>query len=161
MLESHGLSNKVLACTMDNASSNDTQMAALGNMSNLIDLDHRIRCFNHTIQLSAKALLQPFNTPTTEDRFEDEDDVDNNDDELDVQATGNVQDDDGLEEDDDDDDDDDSHGLDNGGDSDDPLASMDKAEKEALLADTQDVRSTLSKVCIHRLLTFHVLTSLI
>ena len=30
-------------------------------MDNAFDKEHRIRCFNHTIQLSAKTLLRPFN----------------------------------------------------------------------------------------------------
>jgi hypothetical protein len=46
----------------DNALSNATQVAALAGMLNSFELDARVRCFNHMLQLSAKALLRPFNT---------------------------------------------------------------------------------------------------
>jgi len=48
--------------TGDNATSNDKQTAELEKKDNSFDLANHIRCFNHTIQLSAKALVKPFTT---------------------------------------------------------------------------------------------------
>jgi hypothetical protein len=45
----------------DNASSNDTQSRSLARRNNSYEEDNHIRCFNHTVQLSAKTLLAPFN----------------------------------------------------------------------------------------------------
>ena len=45
----------------DNATSNDTQGESLAEMPNSFALENRIWCFNHTLQLSAKTLLRPFN----------------------------------------------------------------------------------------------------
>ena len=47
--------------TADNASSNNVQAAALYELENSFDEANHIRCFNHTIQLSGKALIKPFN----------------------------------------------------------------------------------------------------
>ena len=84
----------------DNATSNDTQGEPLTDMPNLFSLKNHICCFNHTLQLSAKTLLHPFNVglgKTTDNG--DNNDVDNL---LDV-------DDNGLDEDDKDDKDDDDN----------------------------------------------------
>jgi hypothetical protein len=48
--------------TADNASSNNVQAAALYTLENSFEESNHIRCFNYTIQLSGKALIQPFNT---------------------------------------------------------------------------------------------------
>lgn len=45
----------------DNASSNDTQSVSLAHRNNSYEEDNHVRCFNHTVQLSAKTLLAPFN----------------------------------------------------------------------------------------------------
>jgi hypothetical protein len=50
------------AFTGDNATSNDKQTAKLEKKDNSFDLANHIRCFNHTIQLSAKALIKLFTT---------------------------------------------------------------------------------------------------
>jgi hypothetical protein len=47
--------------TADNASSNNVQAAALYKLENSFDEANHVRCFNHTIQLSGKALIKPFN----------------------------------------------------------------------------------------------------
>jgi len=62
MLERFELTEKVLAVNADNATSNDTQTTKLHTLDNSFDKENRVRCFNHTIQLSAKSLLKPFNT---------------------------------------------------------------------------------------------------
>ena len=47
--------------TADNASSNAIQVAALYHLKNLFDKANRVRCFNHTIQLTGKVLIKSFN----------------------------------------------------------------------------------------------------
>jgi hypothetical protein len=54
-------SQQILAMNADNALSNDTQGEALAAMPNSFELENRVHCFNHTLQLSAKTLLHPFN----------------------------------------------------------------------------------------------------
>lgn len=44
----------------DNATSNDKQTEHLNQFPNTFDSVNRVRCFNHTLQLSVKALLRPF-----------------------------------------------------------------------------------------------------
>jgi len=47
--------------TADNASSNNVQVAVLYGLENSFDEANHVWCFNHTIQLSGKALIKPFN----------------------------------------------------------------------------------------------------
>ena len=125
----------------DNATSNDTQKKTLADMPNSFSLENRVCCFNHTLQLSAKTLLRPFNAGLGKMT----DDGDNNDvDDLDA-------DDNGLDKDDDDDgnDDDslptvlDADDIDDGVDE---LDALDADEREEIIADTAAVRETVSKV---------------
>jgi hypothetical protein len=52
---------QAMSLAMDNASSNDTQMESLGTSdATSISPENRVRCFAHTLNLSAKALLKPF-----------------------------------------------------------------------------------------------------
>jgi hypothetical protein len=62
MLERYDVSEKVLGINADNASANDTQMSELDVLDNSFKEAYRARCFNHTLQLSVKTLLKPFNT---------------------------------------------------------------------------------------------------
>jgi hypothetical protein len=132
---------QILAMNADNATSNDTQGEALAEMPNSFELENRVRCFNHTLQLSAKTLLRPFNVglgKTTED--DDNTDIDNllddNDDELDDNS--------------DDDDEDDSlpdvPDVDDVDDGIDEFDALDDDEQERIIADTAAVRQTVSKV---------------
>jgi hypothetical protein len=52
---------KILAINMDNAKSNDKQTCKLASLENSFEVFNRVRCFNHTLQLAAKALLHPLN----------------------------------------------------------------------------------------------------
>jgi hypothetical protein len=129
----------------DNATSNDTQGETLAGMPNSFDLENRLRCFNHTLQLSAKTLLCPFNVglgKTTE--AGDSNDVDDLlDEELDDADDNN-----------DDDADDDDDGLPDVPDVDDiddgidEMNELDADEREEMLADTAAVRQTVTKVCV-------------
>ena len=61
MLKRFRLQDRVLAFNGDNATSNDTQTTKLASLKNSFKIDNRVRCFNHTTQLSAMALIRPFN----------------------------------------------------------------------------------------------------
>ena len=51
---------QILTFNADNATNNDKQTMCLHQLNNSFDHVNRIRCYNHTMQLSAKALLKPF-----------------------------------------------------------------------------------------------------
>ena len=138
----------------DNASSNDTQMAALTLMDNGFEEANRARCFNHTLQLSAKTLLKPFNIgmSSTELASEDEETDFNNETKtlLDKVTVS----DDETDDEDDGDGYGSSEGLDDSNKADDAdsdetdeLNQLDEEEKENILADTAVVRQTITKVC--------------
>ena len=137
-------SQQILAMNADNATSNDTQGESLADMPNSFKLENRVRCFNHTLQLSAKTLLRPFNVglgKATEDGDgadvddllgqdddEDEDDNEDEDDDEDLLDVPNIDDiDDGIDE----------------------LDELDEDAREDMIADTAAIRETVSK--LHRL----------
>jgi hypothetical protein len=62
----------------DNASSNETQMEALALLDNTYDEDNQVRCFNHTLQLSTKTLLKPFNAAFGS-KIRDDNEIDDSD----------------------------------------------------------------------------------
>lgn len=133
--------------TTDNASANDTLINRLGKLENSFDVDNHVRCFNHTLQLSAKALIQPFNPGMANDKstdhldddsesvliLEEDDDKDINDadDADDANADGNE---DGLSDDIDD--------------NINEMEALSEADQEVLLADTAVIRDAVSKVCL-------------
>jgi hypothetical protein len=132
MLERFGLENRILAFSGDNASSNDTQAMALDKKKNSFRTENRICCFNHTIQLSAKALLQPFTSCITA--------MDSGDVADEIQDLMDLYDDE-IEE------DDESIYSDNGSDID-GLHELNEAEQAEILKETAIVKQTISKVCI-------------
>ena len=127
----------------DNATSNDKQTKFLHTLPNSFNQFNRVRCFNHTMQLSAKALLKPFSGPAVTD----DDDLDVNtassDDDDDLPALEDLEDDNGDES-----DDNNEGGDDEGNDEEeeDVLEILDAEEREALLENTAVVRTTLDKV---------------
>jgi len=71
---------QVLAVNADNAASNDTQMAKLSKLDNSFEADNRVWCFNHTMQLAAKALLlRPLNPDIISDKDKDKSGKEDND----------------------------------------------------------------------------------
>lgn len=72
MLERFGLTNRIHAVNADNATANDKQTIKLDSLDNLFKEENRVRCFNHTLQLSAKALLAPFNTAISHKATQDD-----------------------------------------------------------------------------------------
>ena len=77
MLKWFGLTEKVLTLNADSATSNDTQTTKLDQLDNLFHKENQVRCFNHTLQLSAKALLTPFNAALSDKTTEDDEQVTN------------------------------------------------------------------------------------
>jgi hypothetical protein len=141
------LYQQILAMNADNATSNDTQGETLAHMPNSFKLENRARCFNHTLQLSAKTLLRPFNVglgKTTDDDggvddLLDQDNASDNEDE-DGDGDGDV----GLPDFDDVDD-----GIDE-------LDELDEDARNVIIADTAAVRETVSKI---RQLAFSIVRS--
>ena len=106
MLKHFGLTEKILAVNADNATANDKQTTKLATLDNSFEETNWVQCFNHTLQLSAKALLVPFNTAisgkaTHDSKVLEEDNVDESlpevkqDDDDGDDGDGNSNDDDG------------------------------------------------------------------
>ena len=135
MLEQFGLTEKIHAINADNATPNDKQTTKLAALKNSFKEENRVRCFNHTLQLSAKSLLAPFNTAisqkaTQDDEMLEEDDSDklmpedNNDDDDDKDDEDNDDEDDGINE----------------------LEELNENERAQVLENTAEVRETVTKV---------------
>ena len=120
--------------TADNATSNDTQRKDLTAMDNSFEEEHHVRCFNHTLQLSAKALMRPFNPALGKAP-----DIDFNggQDDLGVEDEDNEGDHNDVEEVIYDVDDDDDNELDD----------LDPYSRKELIEDVAVVRTTISKLC--------------
>jgi hypothetical protein len=125
-------------------------------MKNAFEEANRARCFNHTLQLSAKTLLKPFNVGMSSTNSASEEDLEEHNEVrtlLDQDAIS-------IDEADDDEDSDegqydssreDLDGDDKPDDADsdetDELNQLDEQEREKVLADTAIVRETVTKVC--------------
>jgi hypothetical protein len=90
--------------TCDNATFNNKQTDKLDDLSNSFEKMNCIRCFNHTMQLSAKALLKPFVTATNISGDQDSDGDDSNMPPLEEDEEDNDEEEGDKEENDDDDD---------------------------------------------------------
>src|SRR3984885_1706438 len=125
-------------------------------MPNSFDLENCVRCFNHTLQLSAKTLLCPFNVGLGKKTTEDGDNNDGDDlldEELD-DATNNDNDD--TDNDDDDDGLPDVPDVDDIDDGIDEMNALDADEREEMLADTAEVRQTVTKVRLFVFSTYDI-----
>jgi hypothetical protein len=157
MLRRHGLEDKVLttarisgpqlttyviqilAINADNASSNDTMTTVLDGMPNAFDEVNRVWCFNHTLQLSAKTLIWPFNAGFSSGNANDVDDVDSDDGDGFCKGEGS---DDGEEDAVDKEDGPNDYAEDD----DDVLADLDPDKRAELMEDTAAIRAIVSKV---------------
>jgi hypothetical protein len=72
MLEQFGLTEKIHTINADNATANNKQMTKLGALDNSFEEENCVRCFNHTLQLSVKSLLVPFNTAISQKATQDD-----------------------------------------------------------------------------------------
>lgn len=145
----------MLAFTGDNTTSNDTQTSSLSSMTtNLFEEINRVRCFNHTMQLSAKALLSPFNTNMDKSKDTDEkapsDKENGSDEDIPADPTPVNADTSPADEDMPDLEDTDADEVDNEDgeedDEDDELENLTEEQRAKLLEDTKSVRFTLTKV---------------
>jgi len=75
MLVQFRLTQKIHAVNADNATLNDTQTTKLDQLDDTFDEDNQVQCFNHTLQLSAKALLKPFNIGLSGKTTDDDDEI--------------------------------------------------------------------------------------
>jgi hypothetical protein len=133
-------------------------------MDNAFEKINRVRCFNHTLQLSAKTLLKPFNTGRSSAHMAaDEEESHVFDNEVPMPSDAG----------DDSDDDDDSDDIGSGeedlgdavdepedevGDGIDELNGLDEEEREKILADTAVVRQTVNKVRMNSFWLLHCLS---
>lgn len=132
---------QILAFNGDNATSNDTQTAELEKKNNSFSISNHIRCFNHTIQLSAKALLKPFSKCVSTSNTDDDD----------MPALDDIEDEgeDGDGDEGDDDGDEDEMTLteeDDEEDGIDEFEALSGEEQAKLLEETAAVKETISKV---------------
>jgi len=144
MLESFGLTEKILAVNADNASANDKQTTKLSNLDNSFEEQNRARCFNHTLQLSAKTLLVPFNTALSGKTKVDNELVDEDDDDQLMPEVDEEECDEEADEEKDDEDD----GINE-------LEKLSEDEREQVLEDTAAVRETVTKVRINEAKDVH------
>jgi TATA-binding protein-associated factor Taf7 len=151
MLQHFGLTDKVLAINADNATLNDTQVKALAAMTNSFNEENHVRCFNHTLQLTAKLLIKPFNSGMCSKAGSHDDDIPGEDDDMpELSALDN--------EDDDEERDVDEDGGEEGDDVDDninELEALSEIEQADIIADTHVVRQAVTKVRV-----LHILVSL-
>ena len=121
------------------------QQQELAEMDNSFELDNHVRCFNHTLQLSAKALLRPFNPALGKAS-----DIDLNGDQDDLGAE---------DEDNDGDEDNRSDALDVYDVDDDDIDELDQlnaSERKKLMENVGAIRTTVSKL---RRLSFSIIQS--
>ncbi|KAF8256683.1 hypothetical protein EI94DRAFT_1852533 [Lactarius quietus] len=151
MLENFSIEDKILAFTTDNTTNNDTQTDTLTTLANSFWPRNHIRCFNHTLNLSTKALLKLFYAKWNEDE-EGVDDVDLPDEAMEDFLP--------LEDSDGDDDNNDPpqalSAIDDDDDNIDELDELDNLDKEDMQRDTFAVRLTVIKL---RKLAFTILRS--
>jgi hypothetical protein len=142
MLLRFGLAEKILSFNADNATSNDTQTTKLAALDNSFEEENRVRCFNHTIQLSAKELIKPFNPGmTTSNQACSDDDGTPLGDADDPRADTDTDEDEEDAEDDVDDVDDIDNLIDE-------IDMLSEEEREEIVADTAVVRETVVKVTL-------------
>ena len=145
MLEQYGLTQKIHAVNADNMTANDRQTAKLTTLDNSFEEANHVQCFNHTLHLSAKALLAPFNMAISQAAAQGDKMPEDDDNQL--VPHENVY--DKFASDDDDDDDDKSEEVVDEVDEDDGINELDEmsgVEQERLLENTAEVWETVTKV---------------
>ena len=115
--------------------SNDTQTTELEALPNSFDAVNHVWCFNHTLQLSVKALLHLFTI--RKDCLDEDEEVDTTKEDSGAYYEGFEDDEEGKDEGEDDED---------GKDDEDPFEALSDVEKEELLWNTEEVWNTIEKV---------------
>jgi hypothetical protein len=143
MLQQFGLTEKIHSVNADNASPNNTLTTKLDQLDNTFEEQNRARCFNHTLQLSAQALLKPFNVGLSGNVMDD-DNQSTQDDDGDlvmVEDDKDEEDEEGQAKDKDDEDDEDDNINE--------LEELSEEEQCQVLQETAVVRETVTKVSNH------------
>lgn len=126
--------HQILAFNGNNATLNDKQATCLHDLPNSFNEVNWVRCFNHMMQLSTWSLLKPFST-SVNDNVNNSDDNDNDNTPVEIEGF------DGNNKDDSKDD-----NKKNKEEAEDALESLSAEEREALLENTTEARTTLDKV---------------
>ena len=82
MLEQYGLTQKIYAVNANNTTANDRQTTKLTTLDNSFEEVNHVLCFNHTLKLSTKALLAPFNTAISQAAAQGDEMPEDDDDQL-------------------------------------------------------------------------------
>lgn len=139
MLKWFDLTQKILTLNANNAISNDKQTTKLSKLDNSFKEEHWARCFNHTIQLSAKTLLKPFHMALSHRAKDDDEIVEEEDGDL-LELVVNKEDSDEEEE-------EEEENQDNVEDNIDELEELSNDEWVQILADTAAIHETVTKIC--------------
>ena len=137
MIEQFGLTKKILTVNTDNATSKNRQITKLNQLDNHFKEENQVQCFNHTLQLSAKALLKPFNMGLSGKVMDDDNKLTQDDDNDPAMVRDGGDEGDEEEQADEDDDEDDNI---------DELEELNKDEQNWVLHETAVVHETITKV---------------
>ena len=139
MLEQYGLTQKILVVNADNVTANDMQTTKRAALDNSFEEANHVQCFNHTLQLSTKALLASFNTAISQAAAWDNEMPEDDGDELILED--NIYDDNDNDNNSEEDvnEEDEEDGIDE-------LEDMSDAEWESVLDSTAEVCETVTKV---------------
>jgi hypothetical protein len=139
MLVQHGIEQKILAFNADNALNNNTQTTKLEELPNSFESVNCVCCFNHTMQISARGVLEPLNNKKATNEGVKLDDID-------MAGANNIGDAIGSDDEDEDDAEPDDC-VDENDDDKDLLDGLDDDEKEVLIESTKEAADALQKVC--------------
>jgi len=155
MLVRFGLENKILSFNTDNTSPNDKQTSKLADLPNSFEAENRVRCFNHTMQLSAKSLIRPFNAALGTAPDDVQGDGDEMDEDNEMVSDGDINGDSNANE-DDEDEDGRNEECDDPDDLIDELETLSDEDRARVLEETSAVRATVTKL---RKLAFAIINS--
>ena len=144
-LEQYGLTQKIHTVNADNPTTNDRQTTKLTTLDNSFEEANHVQCFNHTLQLSTKALLTSFNMAISQVAARSNKMPEDDDNQL--VPHENVY--DKFASDDDDDDDNESEEVVDEVDEGDGIDELDKmsgVEQNWVLENTAEVHETVTKV---------------
>jgi hypothetical protein len=141
MLQQFRWTKKIHSVNTDNASPNNTLTTKLDQLDNTFEEQNQAWCFNHTLQLSAQALLKPFNVSLSRN-VTDNDNQSTQDDDGDlVMVEDDKEDKEGQAKDEDNEDDEDNNIN--------KLEELSKEEWCQVLQETVVVHETVTKVSNH------------
>ena len=154
MLQDFGLTEKIHTVHADNATSNNTQTTKLDQLDNTFEEENWVQCFNHTLQLSVKALLKPFNVGLSRKVTDDDNEFTQDNDGNPAMFEENDKD-KGDEEEQGEDEDDEDNNIDE-------LAVLSQDEQKQVPEETAIVHNTVTKVSSpiskQKMFTFSLLT---